>query len=181
MVERSEGAGGVATWVSSTPTTPPGPGAYSTWDGVPRDEVPLRFPFGLALIALLKDRRGFPAGEILAETLNRGAVNYIRGGVIEVDERGDTSVTLWVPAFADQQSDVREREGPAEHVPLGEGERWEIAELAFAALGAAMSDRVVHFGFLTPESSFVLDWHEYCRHYPHPPEFALGYWECEEE
>jgi hypothetical protein len=161
--------------------TSAGPGgAYPAWDGVPREELPLRFPFGLALIALLKDRRGFPAGEVLAQTLNRGAVSYLRGGLIEVDERGDTSVTLWVPAFTDQQADAHEREEPAEHVPLGEGERWEIAELAFAALGAAMPDRVVHFGFLTPESSFALDWHEYCRHYPYPPEYALGYWEWEE-
>ena len=91
--------------MSATPTTPAGPGgAYPAWDGVRRDELPLRFPFGLALIALLKGRRGFPAGEILAVALNRGAVCYIRGGVIEADERGDTSVTLWVPAFADQYS-----------------------------------------------------------------------------
>ena len=159
---------------------PAGPGAYPAWDGVPRDELPLRFPFGLALIALLKDRHGFPAGEILAQTLNRGAVSYIRGGVIEAGERGDSSVTLWVPAFADQQTDAREREEPAEHVALGEGERWEITELAFAALGAAMPDRVVHFGFLTSEGSLALDWHEYCRHYPYPPEFALGYWEYED-
>jgi hypothetical protein len=54
-------------------------------------------------------------------------------------------------------------------------------ELAFAALGAAMPDRVVHFGFLTANSSFALPWHEYCRHYPHPPEYALGYWEYESE
>jgi hypothetical protein len=151
------------------------------WDGIPRDELPMRFPFGVTLLALLKGRRGFPAGEVLSETLNRGAVSYIRGGQIETDERGGTSVALWVPAYADQQSDVREREEPAEHVPLPESERWEIAELALAALGAAMSDRIVHLGFLTAESSFVLDWHEYCRHYAHPPEFALGYWEYEEQ
>ena len=60
-------------------------------------------------------------------------------------------------------------------------ERWEIAEVAFAALGAADCDRIIHFGFLTAESSFVLDWHEYCRQYPHPPEYAFGYWEYDAE
>lgn len=167
--------------MDSTPTTPPGPGACPTWDGVPRDELPLRLVFGLDLLVILKRRRGFPAGEVLSETLNRGAVSYIRGALIDVDESGDTSVTLWVPAYADQRTEDRERDEPTKHVPLPESERWEIAEFALAALGAAGSDRVVHLGFLTPESSFVLDWHEYCRHYAHPPEFALGYWEYEEQ
>lgn len=161
--------------------TSPAPDAYPNWDGVPRDELPLRPVFGLDLFVILKDRRGFPAGEILADNLNRGAIKYIRGASIEVDDKGDTSVTLWVPAFEDQQSENRERDEPTEHVPISESERWEIAELAFAALGAAMSDRIIQFGFLTPESSFVLDWHEYCRHYPHPPEFAFGYWEYDAE
>jgi hypothetical protein len=69
---------------------------------------------------------------------------------------------------------------PTEHVPLPETERWQVAELAFAALGAAMSDSIIHFGFLTNNSSFVLPWHEYCRHYPHPPEFAIGFWTNDE-
>lgn len=163
------------------PPTPPQPNPYPVWDGVPRDELPLRPIFGLNLYVKLKGRHGFPAGEILADNLNRGALKYIRGTSIEVDDKGDTSVALWVPAFEDQQSENREREEPTEHIPLPESERWEIAELAFAALGAAMSDRVVNLGFLTPESSFVLDWYEYCRHYPHPPEFAFGYWEYERE
>jgi hypothetical protein len=137
----------------------------------------MRFPFGITLLALLKGRHGFPAGEILSDTLIYGAANHIRGGEIVTHEEGDTSVTLWIPAFEDQRSEIRDREEPAEHTPLSEAERWEITELAFAALGASIPDRAVYFGFLTADSSFVLPWHEYCRHYEHPPEYAFGYWE----
>jgi hypothetical protein len=155
--------------MSPTTTGHQHPAEPPTWDGIPRDELPLRPTFGLDLLLKLKDQHGFPAGEILADNLNRGAINYIRGASIEVDDKGDTSVALWVPAFEDQQSENRERDEPTEHTPLPESERWEIAELAFAALGAAMPDRIINLGFLTPESSFVLDWHEYCRNYPIPP------------
>lgn len=157
------------------------PGELPAWDGIPRDELPLRLIRGLDLLVILKSRRGFPAGEVLSEALNRGAVSHIRGADIEVDENGDTSVTLWVPAFEDQKTDAAEHAEPTNHVPLPETERWEIADLAFTALGAAMPHRVVHLGFLTADSSIALPWHEYCRHYPHPPEFALGYWEYEAE
>ncbi len=54
--------------MSQTPSTPAQPNDYPQWNGVPRDELPLGFPFGLSLFVLLKDRRGFPAGEILADT-----------------------------------------------------------------------------------------------------------------
>jgi hypothetical protein len=141
----------------------------------------MRFPCGLTLLALLKGRRGFPAGEILFDTLNPGAISYIRGGKIDTDEDGDTSLTLWVPAFEDQQTYIWEREEPAEHVPLPEKDRWEIAGLALCALGAAMSHRVIYLGFLTPGSSFVLPWYEYCQAYTHPPEFAMGFWEYEDD
>jgi hypothetical protein len=151
------------------------------WDGAPRDELPTRCPFGITLLAILKGRRGFPAGDILSDTLSYGAVNYVRGGEIETDDKGDTSVVLWVPAFKDQLGHVREQEEPAEHTPLSERERWRIAELAVSALGAAMSHVAVHFGFLTDDSSFAMPWYDYCRHYPHPPEFAMGFWDYDEE
>ena len=157
------------------------PGERPAWDGVPLDELPLRLIKGLDLLAILEGRRGFPAGAVLSQNLNRGAVSHIRGAKIEVDENGDTSVTLWIPAFEDQTTNAAEQAEPTDHLPFSETERLEIAELAFAALGAAMPDRVVHFGFLTANSSFALPWHEYCRHYPHPPEYALGYWEYESE
>lgn len=163
------------------PPAPHRPAAYPRWDGVPRDELPTRFPFGLTLVALLTGRRGFPAGEILSETLRYAAAGYIRGGKIETDDKGDTSVVLWVPAFKDQRGRTRELEEPTEHTPLSESERWQIAELALAGLGAAMPDTVVRLGFLTADASFALPWNEYCRHYPHPPEFALGYWDYEPE
>jgi len=156
---------------------PAGPPA---WHGVPRDELPTRCPFGLTLLALLTGRHGFPAGEVLADNLNHGAIRYIRGANIEVDDKGDTCVVLWVPAFEDQQGHIRELEEPTEHVPIPESERWEIAELALAALGAAVPDSVVRLGFLTSDASFALPWHEYCRHYPHPPEFAFAFWDYEE-
>lgn len=165
--------------MSSMGPSSPAPDAYSDWDGVPRDELPLRLTFGIDLIVILERR--FPAGKLLADTLNRVCVRHIRGADIDVNERGDASVALWIPAFEDQRSENRERDEPTEHVPISESERWEIAEVAFAALGAADSDRIIHFGFLTPESSFALDWHEWCRHYPHPPEYALGYWDYDAE
>ncbi len=87
--------------MSSIPPTEPN--AQPAWDGIPRDELPLRLIRGLDLLVILKSRRGFPAGEVLSEALNRGAVSHIRGADIEVDENGDTSVTLWVPAFEDQE------------------------------------------------------------------------------
>ncbi len=34
---------------------------------------------------------------------------------------------------------------------------------------------------LTTDSSFVLPWHQYCRHYDHPPEYAFGYWKYDPE
>jgi hypothetical protein len=157
------------------------PGELPAWDGTPRNELPLRTVFGLDLLATLTNRHGFPAGEVLADNLNRGALRYIRGASIQVDDKDDTSVALWVPAFQDQQGENRERDDPTEHIALPAGERWEIAELALAALGAAMPDRATGLGFLTPDSSFVLDWHNYCHHYPHPPEFAFGYWDHVEE
>jgi hypothetical protein len=157
---------------------PAGPPA---WHGTPRDELPTRFPFGLTFLALLTGRRGFPAGEVLSDTLCNGAAGYIRGGEIETDAKGDTSVVLWVPAFKDQQGHIREQDEPAEHTRLDEDERWQIAELAFAALGAAMPDTVVRLGFLTDDGSVALPWNEYCRHYPHPPEFAFAFWDHDAE
>jgi hypothetical protein len=38
-----------------------------------------------------------------------------------------------------------------------------------------MSHVAVHLGFLTTDSSFAMPWHEYCRHYTHPPEFAMAF------
>jgi hypothetical protein len=73
------------------------------WHGTPRDELPLRLIRGLDLLVSLEGRRGFPAGDVLSETLNRGTVGLIRGATIKLDEQGDTSVTLWVPAFDDQK------------------------------------------------------------------------------
>jgi len=167
--------------MSSMGPSLPQPDGYPDWDGLPRDELPMRFPFGPTLLAVLTGRRGFPAGAILSETLRYGAVNYIRGGKVETDEDGGTFVTLWVPAYEDQESYIREREEPAPHIMLGESDRWEIAGLALSALGAAMSHRGVYLGFLTPDSSFARPWQDYCRHYTHPPEFALGFWEYDAE
>ena len=62
-------------------------------------------------------------------------------------------MALWVPAFEDQRSQIRDREEPAEHIPLSEAERWEIAELAFAALGTAIPDRAVYFGSSRPTAT----------------------------
>jgi PAS domain-containing protein len=157
---------------------PAGPPA---WHGTPRDELPTRFPFGLTFVALLQGRDGFPAGEVLSDTLCNGAAGYIRGGEIETDAKGDTSVVLWVPAFKDQQGYVRDEEEQAEHTPLREIERWQIAEMAFAALGAAMPDTVVRLGFLTADGSVARPWNEYCRHYRHPPEFAFAFWDHDGE
>jgi hypothetical protein len=151
------------------------------WHGTPRDELPTRFPFGITFLALLIGRRGFPGGETLSDTLANGAGGYIRGGEIETDDKGDTCVVLWVPAFKDQQGYVRDEEESAEHTPLREIERWQIAEMALAALGAAMPDTVVRLGFLTPDASFALPWNEYCRHYPYPPEFAFAFWDHDAE
>lgn len=107
------------------PPIPSQPNPYPEWDGIPRNELPGRFPFGIALLAVLKGRHGFPAGEILSDTSTNGAANHIRGGQIDTDEDGDTSVALWVPAFEDQRSEIRDREEPAEHTPLSEAERWK--------------------------------------------------------
>jgi hypothetical protein len=57
------------------------------WHGTPRDELPTRFPFGLTLLALLQGRRGFPAGDILSDTLNRGTVGLIRGATIQLPSK----------------------------------------------------------------------------------------------
>jgi hypothetical protein len=157
------------------------PGGPPAWDGVPRDELPTRFPFGLTLVALLQGRDGFPAGEVLSDTLRFGAAGYIRGGQIETDAKGDTSVVLWVPAFKDQQGYVRDEEESAEHTPLREIERWQIAEMALGALAAAMPDSVVRLGFLTADGSVALPWNDYCRRYTHPPEFAFAFWDRDGE
>jgi hypothetical protein len=161
--------------------TSPAPDAYPDWDGVPRDELPLRPIFGLDLLVILKQR--FPDGETVAEILNWGTVHQIRGGEIVVGEdQSDAMVRLWVPAFEDQRTENRERDESTDHLPIAEGQRWFVAERALGTLAAAQPGRAVHLGFLTGDgSAYMLPWREYCQHYPHPPEFAFGYWEYEEE
>jgi len=160
------------------PPTPPAPDAYPDWDGRPRDELPQRLIFGLDLLVILKQR--FPDGEALSEILNWGTLAHIRGGeVIVGEDQPDAMVRLWVPAFEDQQTDPREHAG---HVPIDAASRWNVAELAFAAIAATLPHRSVHFGFLTDDDrAYMLPWREYTQHYPHPPEFAFGYWEYEPE
>ncbi len=158
--------------------TPDQPDPYPDWDGVPRDELPLRPLFGLDLLLILKQR--FPDGEALAETLNCGTIHQIRGGEVVVgEEPRDAMVRLWVPAFEDQRTESREE---ADHVPIAEGQRWFVAERALGALAAALPGRAVHLGFLTDDGpAYMVPWRDYCWHYTHPPEFALGYWEYDSE
>lgn len=158
--------------------TPPQPDAYPDWDGVPRDDLGLRPIFGLDLLVILKQR--FPSGDALAEILNWGTVQQIRGAeVVVAEDHTDAMVRLWVPAFEDQRTESREQ---ADHVPISEEERWFIAERALGALAAALPGRAVQLGFLTDDGpAYMVPWRDYCWHYTHPPEFALGYWEYESQ
>jgi hypothetical protein len=158
------------------PPTPPAPDAYPEWDGIPRDELPRPIVAGLDLLVTLEGRQDFPAGQAVSEILNWGTVSHIRGGDVAVnEEQHDAMARLWVPAFEDQATDAPE---DADHVPIPAESRWGVAELAFAALAAALPHRPVLLGFLTnDDDAFMLPWREYCQHYPHPPEYALGYWE----
>ncbi|MFI4992440.1 MAG: hypothetical protein ACHQCH_02345 [Solirubrobacterales bacterium] len=162
--------------MSSMPPTPPAPDAYPDWDGIPRDELPLRLTSGLDLIVTLEGTQNFPAAGALSEILNWGTISHIRGGEITANnEQHDAIARLWVPAFEDQTTDAPE---DADHVPIHADARWAVAELAFAALAAALPHRSVFLGFLTNDDDrYMLPWREYCQHYEHPPEYALGYWE----
>lgn len=157
---------------------PTQPNAYPEWDGVPRDELGLRPMFGLDLLVALKER--FLEGEGLAEILNWGTVENMRGGEVVVNQEDRIAmVRLWVPAFEDQRTGSREQ---AAHVPISAENRWSTAELALGALAAALPHRAVHLGFLKDDGGlYMLPWREYCEHYPHPPEFAFGYWEYDPE
>jgi hypothetical protein len=153
---------------------PSRPNAYPDWDGVPRDELGHRPTFGIDLLVALKEK--FQEGEGLADILNWGAVENIRGGevVVNPDDR-IAMVRLWVPAFEDQRTGSRER---AAHVPISAENRWSTAELALGAIAAALPDRSVHLGFLEDDGhAYMIPWREYCRAFHHPPEFAFGYWE----
>ena len=140
------------------PPTSPAPDAYPEWDGVPRDELGLRPVFGIDLLVMLKER--FLEGEGLAEILNWGTVENIRSGEVVVNQEDRVAmVRLWVPAFQDQRTGSREESA---HVPMS----------------AALPDRSVQLGFLTADDrAYMLPWREYTQHYPHPPEYALGYWQ----
>jgi hypothetical protein len=156
------------------PPTSPAPDAYPEWDGVPRDELGLRPVFGIDLLVMLKER--FLEGEGLAEILNWGTVENIRSGEVVVNQEDRVAmVRLWVPAFQDQRTGSREESA---HVPMSAEIRWGTAELALGALAAALPDRSVQLGFLTADDrAYMLPWREYTQHYPHPPEYALGYWQ----
>jgi hypothetical protein len=155
--------------------TPPSPReTYPDWDGVPRDELGCRPIFGVDLLVALKER--FLQGQGLAEILNRGAIENIRGGEVVVNQEDRVAmVRLWVAAFEDQRTGSRER---AAHIPVSAEIRWDMAALALGAIAAALPDSTVQLGFLDNDGhAYMLPMPEYFEHYPHPPEFALGYWE----
>jgi hypothetical protein len=160
------------TPVSYTPPSPPE--TYPDWDGVPRDELGHHPIFGVDLLVALKEQ--FLQGEGLADFLNRGALESIRGGEVVVNQQDRVAmVRLWVPAFEDQRTDSRET---GAHVPIAAESRWRTAELALGAIADARPDRTVQMGFLDDDGhAFMLPMPEYFDHYSHPPEFAVGYWE----
>ena len=158
--------------MSYTPPSPPE--TYPDWDGVPRDELACHPISGVDLLVALK--QGFLQGECLADILTRGARENIRGGDVVVDQVDRLAmVSLWVPAFEDQRTGSREQQ--AAHVPVSAEIRWEMATLALGAIAAALPDGTVQLGFLDDGHPFMLPMPEYLDRYPHPPEFALGYWD----
>jgi hypothetical protein len=161
------------TPVSHTPLSPLH--TLPDWDGVPRDELGHHPISGVDLLATL--RESFLRGEGLANKLNQGALESIRGGEVVVDRQDRVAmVRLWVPAFEDQRTGSRDQH--AAHVPISAEDRWDTAGFAIGAIAAALPDRTVELGFLDDDGhAYALPMPDYYRHYdPHPPEFAVGYW-----